>query len=440
MTTAQGGKPELTRIVIVGAGFGGLSAALALRNAPVDVTIIDRRNFHLFQPLLYQVATASLSPADISAPIRSVLRGQANARVVLDKVVGVDRASRLVHTAEGRAVAYDHLILATGARHSYFGRDHWADIAPGIKTIDDATRVRAKILLAFERAELETDMAKRAALLTFVIVGAGPTGVELAGAIAELARKSVVRDFRNITPHCAKIVLLEAGPRILPSFRADLSRAAHDALDAMGVTVLTGRAVTEIDATTVTISGERIAAATILWAAGVKASPAAKWLEATSDRAGRTIVNSDFSIPGHPEIFVIGDTAAASDGAGGTLPGVAPAAKQAGEWVGRKLAGMTSNSGSLKPFRYRHPGAMATIGRQFAIVDLGFLRLTGFAGWALWSIAHIWFLIGFRSRMSVAMSWMWSYLTFERGARLITGREIALAQPFQAPLQQKDAA
>lgn len=430
-----------SKIVIVGAGFGGLAAAQALKHAAAEITVIDRRNFHLFQPLLYQVATAALSPADISAPIRSVLRDQANARVMLDKVTGIDRERRLVLTEGRRAVPFDYLVLATGARHSYFGRDEeWAAFAPGIKTLDDATRLRARILLAFEQAELEPDPAKRRALLTFCVIGAGPTGVELAGAIAELARKAVTRDFRTITPECATIVLIEAGPRILPSFREDLARAAATSLEAMGVTLKLGQAVGEVTADGVTIGERRLLAGTIVWAAGVKASAAGRWLAAETDRAGRVRVEPDFSVPGAPDIFVIGDTAAHADGEGRLLPGVAPAAKQAGAYVGALVAARLAGTTAPAPFRYRNRGAMATIGRKSAVADLGRLRLTGLPGWLLWSLAHVWFLVGFRNRISVATSWLWSYLTWERGARLITGQEIARAEPARLPAERREAA
>lgn len=430
-------------VVIVGAGFGGLAAAQALVDADADVTVIDRRNFHLFQPLLYQVATASLSPADISAPIRSVLRRQGNARVMLDKVIGVDREKRLVLTEGGRAVPFDLLVLATGARHSYFGRDEWAEFAPGIKTLDDATRLRARILLAFERAELERDPSARRALLTFVVIGAGPTGVELAGSIAELARRSVTRDFCNIEADSASVILIEAGPRVLPSFREDLAQAAARSLEAMGVTLRLGQAVTEMTSHTVTAGGRLLPAATIIWAAGVKASAAGRWLGAETDRAGRVRVRPDFTIPGDAGIFVIGDTAAGVDASGRALPGVAPAAKQAGAWVGRLIAARLAGTPEPKPFAYADAGTMATIGRKSAVVDLGRLRLTGLSGWLLWSAAHVWFLIGFRNRFSVATSWLWSYLTFERGARLITGQDIARAatpDTPDAPIQRQDAA
>lgn len=432
--------PTVPRVVIIGAGFGGLAAAHALKHAPVDLTIVDRRNFHLFQPLLYQVATASLSPADIAAPIRSVLRGQANARVVLDKVVDVDRRARRVVTENGRSIPFDYLVVATGARHSYFGRDDWAVAAPGIKTVDDATRVRAKILKALEEAELEDDEAIRKALLTFVIVGGGPTGVEMAGAIAELVRHAAGRDFRRISSDNISIVLVEAGPRILPGFREELSSSAHHALEAMGVSVAIRTMVTDVSDEGVMLGAMRLPARTVIWAAGVKASPAGRWLDAPVDRAGRVKVEADFSLPDDPAILVIGDTAAYAGTDGAMLPGVAPAAKQAGHWVGSLIATRVLSAPEPMPFRYRDAGSMATIGRKFAIVDLGWLRLTGFPAWLLWSAAHVWFLIGFRSRLSVATSWLWSYLTYERGARLITGREIALARPATETLQQKDAA
>lgn len=438
LATASGSLP---RVVIVGAGFGGLAAAQALKQAKAEITVIDRRNFHLFQPLLYQVATAALSPADISAPIRSVLRDQANARVMLDKVTGVDRERRLVLTEGGRSVPFDYLVVATGARHSYFGRDaDWADFAPGIKTLDDATRLRARILLAFEKAELEPDPERRRALLTFLVIGAGPTGVELAGAIAELARKAVTRDFRTITPESTTIVLIEAGPRILPSFRAELAEAAAASLQAMGVTLKLGQAVSEVSAEGVSIGERHLPASTIIWAAGVKASAAGRWLAAETDRAGRVRVEPDFSLPGAPEIFVIGDTAAHADEEGRPLPGVAPAAKQAGAHVGALIAAHLAGAAPPARFRYRDRGAMATIGRKSAVVDLGRLRLTGLPGWLLWSLAHVWFLVGFRNRVSVATSWLWSYLTWERGARLITGQEIARAEPPRAAAERREAA
>jgi len=421
-------QPERPRVVIVGAGFGGLAAARALRNAPVEVLVIDRRNYHLFQPLLYQVATAGLSPADIAWPIRGILHDQENAAVQLGRVTGIDTARRQV-LVEERRVDYDYLILATGARHAYFGRDDWERVAPGLKKVDDATMIRRRILLAFERAETASEPAERAGLLTFVMVGAGPTGVEMAGAIAELARHALAADFRSIDPRSTRIVLVEAGPRVLPAFPASLSETARRALERLGVEVLTGRPVTACDAAGVAVGEERIEARTVIWAAGVLASPAARWLGAACDRAGRVEVAPDFSVPGHPGVFAIGDTAAARGADGRPLPGIAPAAKQAGRWVGRLIAGRAAGRADPPAFRYRHAGNLATIGRKAAVADFGRLRMSGFAAWLLWSLAHVYFLIGLRNRFVVALTWLWSYLTFERGARLITGGETETPEP-----------
>ena len=401
-----------SRVVIVGAGFGGLAAAQALRKASVDVTLIDKRNHHLFQPLLYQVATAALSPADIAAPIRAILARNRNTRVLLDRVEGVDAGARQVLLGSGGRVDYDWLVLATGARHSYFGRDDWAAHAPGIKTIDDATAVRRKVLLALERAETETDHGRRKALLTFVVIGGGPTGVEMAGAIAELARKSVSRDFRSITPHCSRVILIEGGPRLLPSFPEGLSAKAKAQIERLGVEVHLDARVTGIADDHVRIGDEVIPAFTAIWAAGVQASPAARWLGALCDRAGRVLVGKDLRVPGHETIFVIGDTAALPT----PLPGIAPVAKQQGRYVASAILGRAA-----QPFRYRDYGNLATIGRRSAVIDFGRLRMSGFAAWLLWSVAHIWFLVGFRSRIVVGLSWLWNYLTFARSARLITG-------------------
>ncbi|MBM3600072.1 MAG: NAD(P)/FAD-dependent oxidoreductase [Alphaproteobacteria bacterium] len=409
------------RVVIVGAGFGGLSAAKALAGAPVDVVLVDKRNYHLFQPLLYQVATAGLSPADIAAPIRGIVRRQANVSVVLGKVTGIDPAAREVLTDEAR-ISYDFLVLATGARHAYFGRDEWEPFAPGLKKIDDATAIRRRILMAFERAELEVDAGRRRDLLTFVIVGGGPTGVELAGAIAELARKTLSADFRHIDPRAARVILIEAGPRVLAAFPPSLSEQARRSLERLGVEVRTGHPVDTCDAGGVSVSGERIGSRTILWAAGVAASPAAKWLMADKDRAGRIKVEPDLSVPGHPAVFAIGDTAMVADGNGKPVPGIAPAAKQQGTYVGRIIRNRVAGI-ETAPFRYRHYGNLATIGRKSAVADFGALRLSGFAAWLLWSVAHIYFLIGFRNRVVVSLNWLWAYLTFQRGARLITGQK-----------------
>ncbi|WP_314817347.1 NAD(P)/FAD-dependent oxidoreductase [Sphingopyxis jiangsuensis] len=409
------------RVVIVGAGFGGLAAARSLARANVDVTLIDQRNHHLFQPLLYQVATAGLSPADIAAPIRSILRRQKNARVLLDTVVGVDTVARRVILASRRTIGFDRLIVATGARHSYFGRDEWEAHAPGIKSIDDATTVRRKVLLALERAETETDPLRRQALLTFVIVGGGPTGVEMAGAVAELARRSVSQDFRSITPHCSRVLLVEGGPRLLASFPEALSKKARTAIEALGVTVHTGARVTAITDSYIDVGDLRVPAHTVVWAAGVRASPAAAWLGVEPDVAGRVIVGPDLSVPGHVGIYVVGDTASFTDPSGRTLPGIAPVAKQQGRHVGRQIA-----LGRTSPFRYRDFGNLATIGRHRAVIDFGWLRMSGIPAWFVWTTAHIFFLAGFRNRLLVGANWLWNYLTFERGARLITGGDAHL--------------
>jgi NADH:ubiquinone reductase (H+-translocating) len=411
-------------VVIVGAGFGGLSAAQALCGSGARVTIVDQQNHHLFQPLLYQVATAGLSPADIAAPIRSTVKRHKNTHVLLDRVVGVDKGRRQVLLADGAPLQYDQLILATGARHGYFGRDDWARHAPGLKTIDDATRLRRKILLALEHAETETDPAQRRRLLTFVIVGGGPTGVEMAGAIAELTRHSVGMDFRSITPDCARIVLIEANDRLLRTFPPKLSENARHSLEKLGVEIRLNDRVMEVDAGGVTSGGERIEAATIMWAAGVRASPAAQWLDVPSDPTGRVAVEPDMSVPGHPEIFVIGDTAFIRCPKGEPVPGVAPAAKQQGRYVARVIARRIAGKAAPGPFRYRNYGNLATIGRKRAVADFELLRVAGPVAWLLWCVAHIYFLVGFRNRLVVGANWLWNYITFDRGARLITGVDI----------------
>ncbi len=419
------------RVVIVGAGFAGLSCAHALKNVRAEITVIDRHNYHLFQPLLYQVATASLSPADIAQPIRAILKDQSNAQVLLEEVVGVDKHTKAVRFADGGTISYDYLVVAPGARHSYFGRDHWAEHAPGIKSIDDATRVRANILLAFERAEVEKDSGRRRALLTFVVVGGGPTGVEIAGAIAELARNSITADFRSITPHCARIVLLEAGSRLLPSMPQALSADARRSLEHLGVEVQLGKAVTDIARDRVNIGDDVISAYTVVWAAGVKAAAAGRWLDAMVDRAGRVLVNPDFSLPQHPEIFIAGDAAALNQAGGTFLPGVAPAAKQVGHHVAKIIGSRIEGRREPGAFTYRNHGNMAAIGRRHAVADLGRFTLKGLIAWLLWSLAHIYFLIGFRNRFSVAANWAWSYLTYQRGVRLITGRDMDAAPPVE---------
>src|SRR5712692_9719192 len=407
-----------TRVVIIGAGFGGLSAVKQLAKTPFDVTVVDRHNYHLFQPLLYQVATAALSPGDIAAPIRGIVRGQQNANVILAKVSGVDAVRREV-VAEGRRIPFDDLIIATGAEHAYFGHD-WSSYAPGLKTIDDATYLRRRILLAFEKAETEPVAAERRRLLNFVVVGGGPTGVEMAGAIAELAKRALAMDFRSIDPRCARIILVEAGPRLLAPFDPSLSQAARHSLEQLGVEVRLGAAVADCDCQGVSLGGERIEARTVMWAAGVMASPAGDWLGAQTDRAGRVKVVADLSLPGHPDVFVIGDTALALDEHGKPLPGVASVAKQQGQYVADLLMARARGN-DMPAFRYRDFGAMATIGRKCAVAQIGRFKLSGFLAWVLWSVAHIYFLIGFRNRLAVATNWAWNYLTFQRGTRLITG-------------------
>ena len=410
---------ERQRVVIAGAGFGGLEAAKALRAAPVDVFVIDKQNHHCFQPLLYQVATAALSPADVAWPIRRILRKQRNATVLMADIRGIDTANRVIQ-ADSITVPYDYLVLATGATHSYFGHDEWAAVAPGLKRIEDATRIRRQILIAFERAELMDDGPERRRLLTFVIVGGGATGVEMAGAIAEVARQTLAMDFRRIDPTASRIVLIEAGPRIMPALPENLADYVRRTLAAKGVEVMTSTRVTQCDARGVALEQGRIDAGTIIWAAGVVASPAARWLGAEHDRAGRILVGPDLSVPGHPEIFAVGDTAAVADPAGKPVPGIAPAAKQMGRYVGRLLAARIAGTAAPKPFRYRHQGDLATIGRRAAVVKVGRLELKGFFGWVFWSVVHIFFLIEIRDRVIVAFTWLWDYVTFQRGARLIT--------------------
>ncbi|RMB02913.1 NAD(P)/FAD-dependent oxidoreductase [Eilatimonas milleporae] len=416
-------------IVIVGAGFGGLTVARKLAAAPVDITLIDRENHHLFQPLLYQVATAGLSPADIAWPIRRLVRAQKNTRVLLGEVTGVDTARQRVRLGD-RDIGYDVLVLATGATHGYFGHDAWAAHAPGLKAIDDATDIRRRLLLAFERAEMERDADRRRRLLTIAIVGAGPTGVEMAGAVVELARKALAADFRDVDPGQAHVVLVEAGPRVLPGFPDPLSRYTADALARLGVDVRLGRAVTACDADGVALGddGERLEAETIIWAAGVKASPAASWLGLDGDRAGRAPVGAGLRPAGLDDIFIIGDTALAHDAAGRPLPGIAPVAKQQGAYVAGSIAARVAGKPAPAPFRYRDRGQLATIGRKAAVIAFGRLRLKGWLAWWLWGIAHIYFLIDLRNRLIVATQWLWSYLSFERGARLITGRRARLGR------------
>ncbi|MGQ0800565.1 MAG: NAD(P)/FAD-dependent oxidoreductase [Pseudomarimonas sp.] len=410
------GRPHL---VIVGGGFAGLWTARALARAPVRITLLDRCNHHLFQPLLYQVATAGLSAPDIAAPLRHILRKQANATVLLGEAVDIDKVGRRVLLARGEPLAYDMLLLATGAGHSYFGNDQWAEHAPGLKTLDDAFAIRRQILTAFERAEAEPDPALRAAWLTFVIVGGGPTGVELAGTLAEIARHTLRREFRRIDPGQARVILAEAGPRILASFPESLSAAARRQLTGLGVEVLTGKAITSIDAEGVSLGEQRLAARTVLWAAGVAASPLGKALGVTLDRAGRVPVQPDLSVAGHPEIFVAGDLATLTQD-GRPVPGVAPAAKQMGRHVARCVRAHLA-SRPTRPFHYADYGNLATIGRMAAIVDLRGLRISGVLAWWFWLAAHVFFLIGFRNRLVVLINWGWSYWTYQRNARIIVG-------------------
>jgi NADH dehydrogenase len=410
--------------VIVGAGFGGLDAAKALRRAPVDVVVVDRQNYHCFQPLLYQVATAALSPADVAWPIRHILRAQTNATVLMEEVRGVDIAQKLLHTNWGD-VPYDYLVIATGARHSYFGNHEWANFAPGLKRIEDATRIRRSILIAFEQAELTNNAEERRRLLTFVIVGGGATGVEMAGAIAEIARQTLAVDFRRIDPRTACIILIEAGPRLLPTFSTEQSAYVRAVLERVGVEVRTDTRVINCDEQGVELMVSRIDAGTTIWAAGVIASPAAHWLNSEADPAGRVKVSADLSVPGHPAIFVIGDTAAVVDGSGRPVPGVAQAAKQMGKYVAKAITAHAAGRPSETPFRYKDLGELATIGRRAAVVEFGSLHLRGFIGWLFWCVVHIYFLIGLRNRFIVAFTWLWSYLTFQRGARLITEPERA---------------
>jgi NADH dehydrogenase len=410
---------DKVKVVIVGAGFGGLEAAKALRHADAEVVVIDRHNHHCFQPLLYQVATAALSPADIAWPIRHILRSQRNATVLMEKVLGIDAEERLVR-AESGEVPYDYLVIAAGAQHSYFSHDEWAAYAPGLKRIEDATTIRRKILTAFERAELTQDNNEQQRLLTFVIVGGGATGVEMAGAIADVARQTLAADFRRIDPRRARIILIEAGSRVLPTFPPRLSDYVRKTLERSGVEVRTDTLVTDCDAQGVDLKNRRIDSETIIWAAGVTASPAAQWLGAETDASGRVKVAKDLSAPDNPNIFVIGDTASVLDEQGRPVPGIAPAAKQMGKYVAKVIYARITGSKQPGPFRYVHFGDLATIGRRAAVVKLGRLELKGFVAWAFWSVAHIYFLIGLRYRFLVAINWAWDYITFQRGARLIT--------------------
>ena len=410
-------KPH--RVVIVGAGFGGLETTYRLGGAPVEITLIDRRNHHLFQPLLYQVATASLATSEIAWPIRYLLRDRKDVTTLFANVNGVDAVEKRVLLDDDDSLPYDTLVLATGARHAYFGHDEWEPFAPGLKTLEDATTLRRRILVAFERAEREIDPRQRAALLTFAIIGAGPTGVELAGTIADLARDTLPRDFRHIDTRKARVVLIEAGPRVLAGFPDDLSAYAKASLERLGVEVMLGEAVTECSADGVVYGGKTLDARTIIWAAGVRASRAAEWLNAPADRAYRLQVEPDLTVPGHPDIFAIGDTVTIAGPDGTPVPGIAPAAKQQGRYVA-SLIRARLNGTTLPPFRYKHAGSLAQIGNRLAVIDFGWIKLRGAIAWWIWGIAHIYFLIGLRNRLSVALSWLWIYVRDQRAARLIT--------------------
>ncbi len=412
-------------VVVVGGGFGGLQLVRDLRGAPVRITLLDRRNHHLFQPLLYQVATTALATSEIAWPIRRLYRNRPEVTTLLAEVTGVDAAAKTVTLRSGETVSYDTLVLATGAKHAYFGHDEWEDVAPGLKTLEDATTIRRRLLLAFERAEASAGAPEQDANLTFVIIGGGPTGVELAGVIGELAYKTLPREFRRIDTTRSRVILVEAGPRILPAFTEDLSLYARQALEKLGVEVRTGTPVTDCSREGVTIGETFIACRTIIWAAGVQASPAATWLNCASDRAGRVVVEPDLSVGGEPGIFVIGDTALATQEDGKPVPGIAPAAKQQGSYVARVIKARLAGQPRPGPFRYRHQGNLATIGRRAAVIDFGRVKLKGALAWWIWGIAHIYFLIGTRSRLAVAWSWLWIYMSGQHSARLITQKETA---------------
>lgn len=413
---------DAPKVVIIGAGFGGLSCANALRDARASVTLIDRANYHLFQPLLYQVATAGISPGDIAAPVRPLFRDAFNTRVLLGTVTGVD-TSRQVVTMGDKEVPYDQLVIATGASHSYFGKDQWRPFAPGLKRVEDATEIRRRLLTAFEKAEATDKEEERKSLLTFLIVGGGPTGVELAGAIAELARFGMEKEFRRFDPSTARIVLVQSAPRILPTFSENLAAVAQRSLEKLGVEVLTNSRVENIDADGVMVSGKRIASRCVLWAAGVMASPAAKWLQCAADNAGRIKVGADLSVIGFSNVYAIGDTALSSAWNGQPVPGLAPAAKQGGAYVARVIRSKLGGETLPAPFVYRHLGSLATIGRKSAVADFGFIKLWGAPAWWLWGIIHVGFLVGVRNRLATMVNWFWSYLTLGAGIRLITGEQ-----------------
>src|SRR5581483_6472643 len=429
-------KKSNARVVVVGGGFGGLTAARALSHLPVQVTLVDRKNHHTFQPLLYQVATAGLSPGDITAPMRWVMRHSPNVEVIMAEVSGFDLARRKVQAAE-LELPYDYLIVAAGAKHAYFGHEQWEACAPGLKTIEDALEIRNRVLLAFELAEREAATGRGQMPLNFVVIGGGPTGVELAGTLAEIAHNALSRDFRAIDPKRARIILVEGGPRVLPAYPEDLSRSAEKQLTRLGVEVLTSAMVTDVRPGSVHMGEKVLPATVILWAAGVAASPLGRKLGVAVDRVGRVPVLSDLSLPEHPEVFVIGDLAAFQDEAGKLLPGVAPVAIQEGNAVARNIARELQGKSRL-PFHYRDKGSLATIGRAAAVADFGRLHISGYLAWLAWLFVHIFFLIGFRNRILVLFQWAWSYITYQRGVRLITGSpEICAAAEEQAELARR---
>jgi NADH:quinone reductase (non-electrogenic) len=422
-------RSDRPHVLILGGGFGGLYAARGLGKAPVRVTVVDRRNHHLFQPMLYQVATAALNPSDIAAPIRSVLRKQSNTEVLLAEVTSVDTTERRVHFADGWSSKYDYLIVATGARHSYYGHDEWEPLAPGLKSLEDAVEIRQRVLLAFERAERETDPVRRHAYLTFVVVGGGPTGVETAGAVAELRRYALRRDFRHIDPGEATVLLLEGGPRLLTAYPQSLSDKAKLELRRLGVEVRTETMVTDIRPGSVSAAGWTIPTQTVIWAAGNVASPILKSLNTPLDNVGRAIVEPDCTIPGHPEIFVLGDAALFTHQEGGPLPGICPVAIQMGEYAARTIVGDLAGK-PRRAFRYWDKGQLAVIGRGRAVADIWKLHFAGFLAWLIWTFVHIFFLIGFRNRVLVMIQWAWSYITYGRGARLIAGETPCTVPPL----------
>ncbi|MBW9062427.1 NAD(P)/FAD-dependent oxidoreductase [Rhizobium herbae] len=410
-------------LVVVGGGFGGLQLVNDLKGAALDITLVDKRNHHLFQPLLYQVATTLLATSEIAWPIRRLYRDRPEVTTLLAEVEGVDVVAKAIRLTSGKSIRYDTLVVATGATHAYFGKDEWEAVAPGLKTLEDATTIRRRVLLAFERAEIEADPAVRQALLTFTIIGAGPTGVELAGIISELAKSTLPKEFRRIDTRTARVILVEAGPRVLPGFSEDLSAYARRALEKRGVEVRTGQRVTSCTQAGVTIDDTFVACRTMVWAAGVQASPAARWLGIEADRAGRAIVEKNLSAPGHADVFVIGDTASVLREDGSPVPGIAPAAKQQGAFVAKVIRARLNGQSEPAGFRYRHQGSLATIGKRSAIIDFGRFKMKGALAWWVWGIAHIYFLIGTRSRFAVAWSWLWSYLSGQHSARLITQKE-----------------